>query len=120
MIAPATIEALRDVAMALGFDLVKRDYVRTIGIDEEDDPIGTRTWHAIEHPLIGTVFEGTARECAAFLIGYRDCRAEYADVSTDLTASACEAVDTEGRQCIQPAKHTNRHAAIVRWEDKKA
>jgi hypothetical protein len=114
VIAPGTIEALGDGARALGFQLIERDDVKSIGVDAEQ--IGTpRTWYAIEHPLVGTVFEGTSRECSAFLIGYRDCHAEYADVTTDVTASSCAAVDAEGRQCIQPAKHTNPHAALIRW-----
>lgn len=118
MIAPATLEALRDVAIALGFQLVDRDFVKSIGIDEEHAPT-PRMWYAIEHRLVGILFEGTARECAAFLIGYRDCRAEYANVSTDFSVPGCKALDSEGRACIQPAKHEDQHAALVRWENRR-
>lgn len=72
-----TLDALEEIANVLGFVLYTRAYVRSIGLDAEFVPIATG--HGMcrlgSDPKIHATpieFEGTPRECAAFLIGWRD------------------------------------------------
>lgn len=125
MIAPMTIEALVDLARALGFDLVARGAV----------PVGIDADRATEQPqyalfrsrarAVGVEFDGTARECAAFLIGWRDLRARVlgelgatdAKIGPELTGAArCAEYDASGdRRCLHRSGHEGSHATLVPW-----
>ncbi len=88
MIAPLTIEALADVARVLGFEMVPRDGVEApIGIGY-DTPAGQAEYGLLRAHEIE--FDGTARECAAFLIGWRDLRSRVHGVIVESTVSAIE------------------------------
>jgi len=66
-----TIESLADVARAIGFELVNRDGIaKPIGIDYEHAT--TQTQYALFREGDEVAFDGTARECTAFLIGWRE------------------------------------------------
>jgi hypothetical protein len=120
MIPPQTDAELADVARALGFELVCRDY---------DKSHFDGDWDAVPYTLLceGEVkFDGTARECAAFLIGWRDlrskvlgaCRALDTQVMPAMAScTMCHARDTEGRRCLARAGHAGQHSALLRWED---
>lgn len=124
MIAPTTIEALSDVARALGFDLVElKCLVTAIGIDA-DSTMSLR-WFRLVSRGGDPAFDGTARECAAFLIGWRDLRARVlgnlhavdAKSTTELMGRApCGAVDQQGRSCIARVGHDGLHCTMLRWE----
>lgn len=124
MIAPMTTEALADVARALGFTLVNRDGVAVpIGVDYE--LARTQPQYAL---LRGdeVAFDGTARECSAFLIGWRDLRSSVLGAVRAIDAqlmpemsgrTRCGARDDAGHVCIASAGHSElQHAALVRWE----
>jgi hypothetical protein len=69
VIAPESMEALTEVAKALGFEFHGHVLGKPIGIDYD------RAQEQVQCALLreGAVqFDGTARECAAFLIGWRD------------------------------------------------
>ncbi|HSX22869.1 MAG TPA: hypothetical protein VLE97_08870 [Gaiellaceae bacterium] len=123
MIAPATMDALADVVRALGFELRRSAHAVPVGVDF--DRAKEQTQFAL---LRGdeVEFDGTARECSAFLIGWRDLRlrllAELRAVDAHGVADMCgrtycRAVDAEGRSCLRPAGHTDLHTALSRWEN---
>jgi hypothetical protein len=129
VIAPMTAEAVGDVARALGFTIVSRDGVAfPEGVDAaraaeqrqyallRGDPAG---YHEV-------VFDGTARECSAFLIGWRDLRSSVLGavraldtrVAPEMNASTrCPMRDKKGERCIQRVGHDGwKHASLVYWE----
>lgn len=127
MIAPMTAEGVANVARALGFTLVGRDGIAF--------PEGVDAAHAAEQKQYALLrgdlveFDGTARECAAFLIGWRDLRtrvlgelhAYETKVTPTMNASSrCQVRDQRGERCLlRPgAEHDGKkHATIVYWED---
>jgi hypothetical protein len=77
MIAPSTLDALAEVANALGFTLHRHAFAVDIGIDGDYAQLATRHGRCRlgSDPNFHTnpvEFEGTPRECAAFLIGWRE------------------------------------------------
>ena len=82
MIAPLTMDALCQMANALGFTIQKNISARKdIGIDEDRTPFAShhgrlRLGSDISQHAVELEFEGTARECNAFLIGFRDAQHE--------------------------------------------
>ncbi len=134
MIAPMTIEVITDTARSLGFTLVSRDgRAFPEGIDAAraaeqkqyallcGDPAG---YHEVK-------FDGTARECSAFLIGWRDLRSSVLgavrvrDESKVIQpetpemrgSSRCSMRDKEGNRCLQPMGHDGwKHATISWWD----
>jgi hypothetical protein len=124
MIAPMTMDALADIAQALGFELRRAPLSVPVGVDF--DRAKDETQFALLHA--GKVaFDGTARECAAFLIGWRDLRsrmltelrAHETKVLPDMHASTrCGVLDKAGHRCIKLVGHDGwRHATLVYWED---
>jgi hypothetical protein len=124
VIAPLTIEALTDVARSMGFELAPRDGLAVpLGIDFE--VARARAQYAL---LRGDVveFDGTARECSAFLIGWRDLRSSMlgalraidTQVMPEMSGrTRCGARDAEGRSCLARAGHEGQHSALLRWEE---
>lgn len=121
MIAPATMDALADVTRALGFELRRAEHAVPVGIDF--DRAKEQTQFAL---LRGgeVVFDGTARECSAFLIGWRDLRSSVLGAVRAIDAqlmpemsgrTRCGARDAEGRSCLASAGHKDPHTSIVRW-----
>jgi hypothetical protein len=76
-----TISALSEIANAAGFVLHTRAIVQSVGIDA--DVVEFATTHFMcrlgsdpSRHLTPVEFEGTPRECAAFLIGWADRAAQ--------------------------------------------
>jgi len=123
MMAPATMDALADVARALGFELRRAAHAVPIGVDFD------RAQEQTQFALLrgGEVaFDGTSRECSAFLIGWRDLRSSVLGAVCALETKVmpemsgrtrCGARDAEGRSCLASAGHKGQHTAMVRWED---
>lgn len=123
MIAPATMDALADVAKALGFELRRAEHAIPVGIDYD------RAKEQTQFALLrgGQVeFDGTARECSAFLIGWRDLRSSMlgelraidTQVMPEMSArTPCSAHDAEGRRCLGRAGHDGAHSTFSRWRD---
>jgi hypothetical protein len=124
MIAPMTMDALADVALALGFELRRAEQAVPVGIDY--DRAKEQTQFAL---LRGgeVAFDGTSRECAAFLIGWRDLRSSVlgavraleTKVMPEMHASTmCQVRDKEGRRCLLRVGHDQlKHAVLMYWED---
>jgi hypothetical protein len=123
--APMSMDALADVAQALGFELRRAEHAVPIGIDF--DRAREQTQFALLHG--GEVaFDGTARECSAFLIGWRDLRSsvlgavraiETKVMPTYISGSTkCQALDKAGQRCLLRVGHDGqKHATLVHWED---
>lgn len=124
MNAPATMDALADVARALGFELRRAPEATPGGIDFD------RSKEQTQFALVrgGEVaFEGTSRECSAFLIGWHDLRSSVlgavraleTKVLPDMSASTkCQAIDEKGERCLLRVGHDgHKHARLVYWED---
>lgn len=125
MIAPATMDALADVAVALGFELRRATHAAPMGVDFD------RSQEQTQFALVrdGEVaFDGTARECSAFLIGWRDLRTQVLGAARAIDAkllpemsgrTTCQARDAAGRRCLLRAGHDGqKHAALAHWEDR--
>ena len=127
MIAPMTMDALADVARALGFELRRAAQAVPVGIDF--DRAKEQTQFAL---LRGeeVAFDGTARECTAFLIGWRDLRTtvlgavralETTQIMPEMHSSTrCHALDKNGQRCLLCVGHEHdgrKHAALVYWEE---
>ncbi len=123
MIAPATMDALADVALALGFELRRAQLAVPGGIDFD------RAQEQTQFTLVrgGEVaFDGTSRECAAFLIGWRDLRSSVlgavraleTKIAPEMSASTkCQARDEKGERCLLRVGHDGfKHARLVYWE----
>jgi len=124
MIAPATMDALADVARALGFELRRAEHAKPLGIDYD------RAQEQTQFALLrgGEVeFDGTARECSAFLIGWRDLRSSVlgavraieTKVMPEMSGrTKCQALDAKGNCCLlRPGHDGQKHATVVYWED---
>lgn len=126
MIAPATMDALADVARALGFELRRAEHAVPVGVDFD------RAKEQTQFALLcgGQIrFDGTARECSAFLIGWRDLRSRMLGelravdrVAPDVSgASQCPAYDLPwggNHRCLLRAGHEGPHSTLERWEDR--
>ncbi len=124
MIAPMTMDALAEVAVALGFELRRAPLAVPGGIDF--DLAKEQTQFALVRG--GEVaFDGTSRECAAFLIGWRDLRStvlgavralETTKIAPDMSSSTkCQAIDEKGERCLLRVGHDGqKHARLVYWE----
>jgi hypothetical protein len=128
VIAPESMDALADVARALGFELRRAEHSVPVGVDYD------RAKEQSQFALLrgGQVaFDGTARECSAFLVGWRDLRSEMLSALRAENTSAmpdmhsvtlCHVVDPCGLDwcigCIAPAGHAGPHVRIQRWQDK--
>ena len=123
MIAPQTMDALADVAKALGFELRRATHAVPMGVDFD------RSQEQTQFALLrdGEIaFDGTARECSAFLIGWRDLRTQVLGAARAIDAqllpemsgwTPCQAVDTSGRRCLARAGHAEfQHVTLNRWE----
>jgi hypothetical protein len=124
VIAPATMDALADVACALGFELRRAPEAVPIGVDFD------RAQEQMQFALVrgGEVaFDGTSRECAAFLVGWRDLRSsvlgsvralETTQIAPEVKAGTmCQARDKNGQRCLLRVGHDGRkHAALMYWE----
>jgi hypothetical protein len=126
-----TVEALADVAKALGWKLIVRTGIALpIGIDADDAAL------KVQYALVrdGEIeFDGTARECSAFLIGWRDLRSKVlggvramdAQVMPEMSGrTRCRAPDpsdpTGERCCLAAAGHEDSpHTALVCWSTAK-
>lgn len=123
MIAPATMDALAEVARALGFELRRAPLGKPIGVDY--DRASEQMQFALMDRLGQVAFDGTSRECAAFLIGWRDLRSRLigelhaVDAKTlpEMHAwTRCDVRDAEGRPCMARAGHTEPfHITFHRW-----
>ena len=112
-------EALADVAQALGFTLSASWSAVPIGIDYE--AARAQPQYVLRHE--GQVaFDGTPRECSAFLIAWRDLRARLLSdlrvIDTQIMPemsgrSMCPAHDATGRRCLSNTGHAGAHKAIV-------
>lgn len=127
MIAPMTMDALAEVARALGFDLRRAAHAVPIGVDF--DRAKEQTQFAL---LRGSevAFDGTSRECAAFLIGWRDLRSTVLGAVRAMetkilpemhAATRCQARDKTGQPCLLrvdlDGRHDGRkHAALMYWD----
>ena len=69
-------------------------------------------------------FDGTSRECAAYLIGWRALRAQAlgalravdAQLLPEMSArTTCAARDAEGHRCMGREGHPLDHVTVVRW-----
>lgn len=98
MIAPMTIEALTDVAVALGFKLIVRvGLALPIGLDAD------RAALEVQYALLRgdeITFEGTARECSAFLIGWRDLRSSVPATKKDPALTVERSLPRDQRQAL--------------------
>jgi len=119
------MDALAEVARALGFELRRSEHAVPLGIDF--DRAKEQTQFALVSSGSGgqIAFDGTARECAAFLIGWRDLRRRMlnelraidAQPMPEMSAcTACTARDREGRSCRGRAGHAGPHVTPVLWE----
>jgi hypothetical protein len=125
MIAPESMDALADVARALGFELRRAEHAVPVGIDYDRAKEQTQFALLLEGEI---AFDGTARECSAFLIGWRDLRSSMlgamhaVDVQVMPTMNGwtpCGKQDGEGHRCLRRAGHSDVvHSALVRWEGK--
>ena len=126
MIAPMSMDALADVARALGFEFRRAEHAVPVGVDFD------RAKEQMQFALLrgGEVaFDGTARECSAFLIGWRDLRtsvlgAVYAHETKAVpemhASTMCPARDKEGQRCLRRVGHDGqKHATLVHWEDER-
>jgi len=124
VIAPATMDVLADVAHALGFELRRAPEAVPSGVDFD------RSQEQTQFALVrgGEVaFDGTSRECAAFLIGWRDLRSSIlgavcalkTKIVPDMSASTkCQAVDEKGERCLLRVGHDGlKHTRLIYWED---
>jgi hypothetical protein len=124
VIAPASMDALADVARALGFELRRAEHAKPLGVDydraQEQTQFALFRGDQIE-------FDGTARECSAFLIGWRDLRSSVlgavraidAQVMPEMSAvTRCQARDDRGNRCLLRAGHDGlKHARLAHWEE---
>ena len=127
MIAPMTVEGVADVARPLGFTLVSRD-----GLAFPEGVDAARAAEQKQYALTRVsqvLFDGTVRECAAFLIGWRDIRSSMlgalhvvdAQVTRDMAGrTPCRAPYDSDRTCILDVGHEGPHAVAVRWHGKAA
>jgi len=119
------MDALADVAHALGFEFRRAAQAVPIGIDF--DRAQEQTQFAL---LRGAevAFDGTARECSAFLIGWRDLRSsvlgavralETTKLMPEMKASTmCQARDKAGQRCLLRVGHDGqKHATLVHWRE---
>lgn len=127
MIAPASMDALAEVARALGFELRRSELAVPVGIDYD------RAKEQMQFALVDrndqVTFDGTSRECAAFLIGWRDLRSRLLGELHAVDAKTlpemhpwtrCGERDAEGRPCAARAGHTDPfHLTFHRWERKR-
>jgi hypothetical protein len=123
VIAPATMDALADVARALGFELRRAEHAIPVGVDFD------RAQEQTQFALVrgGEIaFDGTARECSAFLIGWRDLRSSVLGAVRAIDTQVmpkmsgrtlCRAHDGHYRQCLLRAGHEGPHLALHRWQD---
>jgi hypothetical protein len=123
MIAPMTMDALADVARALGFEFRRAAHAVPVGVDFD------RAREQTQFALLrgGQVeFDGTARECSAFLIGWRDLRSSMlgalraieTQVMPEISGrTRCGVRDAEGRSCLASPGHKDPHTALVRWRE---
>ena len=117
------MDALADVARALGFELRRAPEATPGGVDF--DRAQEQTQFALVHGS-EVAFDGTSRECAAFLIGWRDLRSSVlgsvraleTKVMPDMAASTkCHAIDEKGERCLLRVGHDGfKHARLVYWE----
>ena len=124
MIAPASMDALAEIARALGFELRRSEHAVPVGIDYD------RAKEQMQFALVNcndqVAFDGTSRECAAFLIGWRDLRARLLGELHAVDAKTlpemhpwtrCGARDAEGRACSARAGHKELfHITFHRWD----
>jgi len=126
VIAPATMDALADVARAFGFELRRAPAAKPIGIDY--DRACEQTQFAL-YRGDQIVFDGTSRECAAYLIAWRDLRAQTlaalratdAQVLPEMSGKTrCLAHDPTDPDCccLAPIGHEGPHTTVHRWKDK--
>jgi hypothetical protein len=121
-----TMDALADVARALGFELRRAVQAVPVGIDF--DRAKEQTQFAL---LRGgeVAFDGTARECSAFLIGWRDLRSSVLGAVQALETKVmpemgartmCPARDKDGQRCLLRVGHDGqKHATLVHWENSR-
>lgn len=124
MNAPATMDALADVAKALGFELRRAAQAVPLGVDF--DRAREQAQFALFHGDM-IAFDGTSRECAAFLIGWRDLRSSVLGSVRAMKTKAlpemhastkCQARDKAGQKCLLRVGHDGlKHAALRYWED---
>lgn len=124
MIAPKSMDALAEVARTLGFDLRRSEHAVPAGVDF--DRAKEQTQFAL---FCGDLpaFDGTARECSAFLIGWRTLRSRLLGElrATDeppwpgvSARTMCEVRDKHGNRCLLHAGHDGlKHARLAHWED---
>jgi hypothetical protein len=125
VIAPLTMDALADVARALGFELRRAPLGKPIGIDY--DRASEQTQFGLYRGDV-IAFDGTSRECAAYLIGWRDLRAQALGALRAVDAQAlpemsgktrCHAPDPSDPHrdswCLSPIGHEGPHVTIHRW-----
>jgi len=128
MIAPASMDALADVARALGFDLRRSPLAKPVGVDY--DRASEQTQFGLYRGDV-IAFDGTSRECAAYLIGWRDLRAQAlgalravdAQILPDMSGrTLCRAQDPNDphrdRVCLATIGHEGPHTTLLRWRDK--
>jgi hypothetical protein len=77
MIAPVDLDALEALANALGFTMQRRAWFVDVGIDAGRAELASggmkcRLGSDLDRHPEAYEFEGTPRECAAYLIGWRD------------------------------------------------
>jgi hypothetical protein len=123
-----TMDALADVARALGFELRRAPLGKPIGIDY--DRASEQTQFGLYRGDV-IAFDGTSRECSAYLIGWRDLRAQALGALRAVDAQAlpemfgvtrCHALDPTDpsldRWCLSPIGHEGPHLTVRRWRDK--
>lgn len=128
MNAPESMDALAEAARTLGFELRRTPNAKPAGVDYD------RAHEQTQFALCrgdGVAFDGTARECAAYLIGWRDLRhqalgalrAADAIVMPEMSGrTRCHVPDPSDphrdRWCLAPIGHEGPHTTISRWQDK--
>lgn len=128
MNAPMTMDALADVARALGFELRRAEHAVPAGVDYDRAKEQTQFGLFCDGQI---VFDGTSRECSAFLIGWRDLRSSMlgalravdSRVRPEMSAvTRCLARDPSDPRgdhcCLLPVDHECAHSALRRWQDK--
>lgn len=128
MNAPSSMDALADVARALGFDLRRAEHAVPEGVDY--DRAKEQTQFTLSRG--GQIeFDGTARECSAFLIGWRTLRTRMlaemhvvdAQPVPDMSAQTmCQARDERGQRCLLRAGHERHglhHSTLLRWQEER-
>jgi len=122
------MDALADVAKALGFELRKAPLASPLGVDY--DRASEQTQFAL-YRGDQIAFDGTSRECAAYLIAWRDLRSQIlgsvravdAQVLPYMSAvTRCHALnpDDPGHDhwCLSPIGHEDAHLSVRRWRDR--